>query len=149
MSLTLDPLPDFFRRRPQANNQGVAFQTCKTRFICRQTAAGCDDRFISPSQFLDDPEFPFAKSRLAMMLENFLNRRSRSRFDDIICIEKCVAQDVRHCPADRRFPRPHETNQGEVPNLAGTVHITELADFSSNGTRFLRVRPRENIRLLA
>ena len=85
--------------------------------------------------------FPFSKSRLAMMLENFLNCRSGSRFDDIICIEKCIAQDVRHCPAYRRFPRSHETNQGEIPNLAGAVHTNQIAEFGFLGTQFALIPP--------
>ena len=134
MSLAFYPLPNFFGRRPQANDEGVAFQTCKIRFIRRQTAACRDDRFISPGQFLDDPMFPFSKSRLAMMLENFLNGRSRSCFDHIICVEECIAQNVRRSPAHCRFARPHETNQGEIANLAGAVHPNQIAEFRFLGT---------------
>ena len=115
----------------------MAFQTCQIRFICWQTATSCNDRFVSPGQFVDDPVLPFAESRLAVMLKDFLNRRSCSRFDHIIGVEKCKTQDIRYGPAYRGFSGSHETNQGEIANLAGAVHTNEITKIRPLGTQIL------------
>jgi len=135
--LSFDALPNLFWRRPQADHERVSLKTGQICFICRQTAPGGDDRFAAPRQFVDNPAFPFAKGGFTVMLENFLNRCARSRFDHIIGVQECKMQGIRHQPAHGRFSRPHEANQGEIANLAGTVHIKEIAKIRALGTQIL------------
>ena len=49
--LVFHALPDFFRRRPEADDQGVRLEAGEVFWIHRQAAAGGDDRFRAACEF--------------------------------------------------------------------------------------------------
>ena len=132
--LVLDAFPDFFRRRPEADDERVRFQGGQILRIHRQAAAGGDDRARLLGEFLDHRGFHPAEGRFAVRGENVSNRPARARLDEVVGVEVFEMQLLGDEAADRGFAGAHEADERDIGDVAFAVHRMELADFAAGRT---------------
>ena len=92
VGLIFDPFPDFFRRGPEANGQGMSFETGQIVGIDDQAAAGGDDQIFLRAEFLHGFDFGLAKGGFAVFRENFRDGGAGFVFDQFIRIDKLKLQ---------------------------------------------------------
>ena len=129
MSLAVDALEDSFRRRPQTDDEGVLLETNQIGRVHGQAAAGGDYAAGASGQFPDESVFQFPKGGFAVLGENLRDALAGARFDEFIGVEKVETQLLGHEPADGGLARAHETNQGQIDEIAGGSHANELSGF--------------------
>src|ERR1019366_3497416 len=128
MRLVADALPDFFRRRPEADDQRVSLERRKVFQVGRQAAAGGNHGFVSRRKFADNLPFQRAKNRLAVLGKNIGDGASSAALDEVIRVEKIKMQQLGDQVANRGLARAHETDEREVDELAVVLYGDGLAE---------------------
>lgn len=130
MRLVLHALPDFFRRRPKADDERMSFKSGKIVRIGRQTAAGGNDRFGLCGKLFHNLFFQLPKTRLAVLLENLRYGFARGGLDQFVRVQIIKPQLLRHEPANGSFARAHKTDERNVDDAAVVVHALEVSNFA-------------------
>jgi len=108
-------LPNGFRGCPEANHERMSFEAGEVSFPGGQTPAAGGDRLVTARQFFNDAALPGAKSGLAVLLKDVVDRLAGTRFDDVVGVQKGEMQMLRSDPAGDRFASAHEADECEVP----------------------------------
>jgi len=138
MRLVPDTFPDFFRRRPQADQQGVRLQLREVGVVRRQPAAGGNNRASPQREFLDDAVSERTEGGLAVVLENFRDAFAGARLDDVVGVEEREVHLRGDQLADGGFAGSHEADERNVLNVARGAHPSEVADLLGNRTQIFR-----------
>ncbi len=85
--LSADAFPDFFRRSPKTNHQGVSLEAGEIRGIDRQTTARGNHGTRARSEFQNQGGFLLAKGHLAFLGENLRNGFARARNQHVVRVE--------------------------------------------------------------
>src|SRR5437764_11872221 len=126
MGLCMYALPKRFRRSPEADNQSMPFQADQVVAIRRKSAAGRNHGLLHLREFGHNLLFDTAKYLLSSLSENFRNAARGSRFDQLICIHEPEMQMCGHDASDRRLPRSHKTDQGQIVDCARSIHRAQF-----------------------
>jgi hypothetical protein len=138
MRVTADALENCIWRGPEANNEGVGFETGEIGRVNRQAAPGSDDGAFAPSQFFNDTAFPLAKSGFAVLLENIGNGFAGTRFDDPVSVQKGEVEDIRNYAANGGFAGSHKADEGQIVYGTRVDHCVDIADLAGIRTQILR-----------
>jgi hypothetical protein len=99
----------------------MGFQTGQIGRVGNETAAGGDDHFLPLAQILDHLLFQLAKSRLALIFEDFLDGHAALGLDQFVRINELELQQLGGQAADGRFAGAHEPDQSDVLDAAHGV----------------------------
>ena len=128
VGLVADPVPDFFRRSPKADDEGVCLEVGEVVGIRGQTAAGGNDRAFPGGQFIDQLMFQFAKRGFAIGIKNVGDGAVRALLDQFIGVEVIEVQLFGHEPSDGGLARAHETDEREINDAAVALHANGLTE---------------------
>ncbi len=126
MGLVAHPVPNGLGRRPQTHHQRVAFQAREVFVIGGQAAARRDDQAALARQSFEHLPLISAKLRLAFRRKDLGDSFGGLFFDKLVRIHQAKAQGRGQEMAHRCFSSTHESNQGNVSNLARLMHKLNL-----------------------
>ena len=75
--------------------------------------------------------------RLAVLGEDIVDGLPGTRFDHVVCVQKCKMQGISRHPTDAGLAGAHEPDEGKVVDVARSSHIILLAHSRLFGTQFL------------
>lgn len=100
----------------------MRFQARQILGVRREAASGRNDRSLRLRQVRYDLPLDSAKHILTRLRKNLADAPPRERLNHFIRIDKLEMQMLRQQSPDRRLPRPHEPNQGNVLDFACCAH---------------------------
>ncbi len=117
MVLMAHAFPDFFRRRPQADDQRVRLEAGKIFRIYRQPAARGDDGSIAAGKFRHGLLLKRAESRFAVRLENVRDGAA-----------PCWSGSPRPCRENRNATNPRRATHGSFARAHETPIERDVDD---------------------
>ncbi len=121
--LVFDALPDFFRRRPEADDQRVRLEAGEVFRIRRQAAAGGDDRLRRGRQVPRPASSSSArKAGSPSVLKMSAMVRPVPRLDHFVRVEIIEMQLLGDEPAHGGLARAHEADEREIDDAAVALH---------------------------
>ena len=111
----------------------MGFEAGEIGRIGGQSAAGGDDGLIAGSKFMNELRFKLAKSWLAVLRKDFCDLFSAALLDEGVGIEQFKLELFGDEAAHGGFARAHETDEGDVGDVAGGGHAHEVADLGAEG----------------
>jgi len=115
VGLSMDPLPNNLGGSPEADHQRVLLQTCHIFLVRGQPAARGDDCSLRFGQFGNDLLFNATEDLLR-------DAAPSPRLDQFISINKAEMKMSSQRTPHGRFPRAHESDQGQIVDRARRVH---------------------------
>src|SRR5258708_2577729 len=79
----------------------------------------------------------FSKSGFAFLRENLGDALSRLSLDQLVGIDEMKTEHRRDQVADRRFSSYHKTDQCQISNFSGFIHLKVLPEGPTASTRIL------------
>ena len=141
MSLVVNTFEDFLRGSPQAHHQRMRLQAGEIGFIGGQPAAGGNHGPLAQRQFGHQPAFELAKHCFTFLFKDLADGFPCPGFDHVVAIQESEMQGISHQAAYGRFAGAHESNQGNVVEMALDWHGSGVTDPGTCRTQFLGRAP--------
>ena len=135
--LVADPLPERFRRGPEADDEGVPLETDQVVRIRRQPAARGNHEAAPVLELAHHLPLTGAKGGFSILGKNAGNGLAGPGFDQSVSVQELKVELRGRESPDRRLADAHEADEGQVVHQARVVHRLGVTDRAGWGTQFL------------